>query len=139
HPRTLECDQALLGLSEHRLLEHLCDREPDLFASRDLDRLTGLWVAAHACLHLAEPEDAQAGNLDGLPLLDALHDGLDQTAEPLAGLLATPPTRFGELRHQLRLRHRSTSIPGGISVARKPRPFTAVAARVSRKPASIKG
>src|SRR5262245_21347273 len=123
HPRGSRVRSTLLGLPEDRLLEHLRDREPDLLASRDLDRLTGLRIPPHACLHLAEPEDAQAGNLDGLPLLDALDYGLDQTVEHLVGLLATHPTRFCELRHQLRLRHRSTSIPGGISVARKNAPI----------------
>src|SRR5262249_30257093 len=132
----------LLRLPEHGLLERLGDREPYLLPGRDLDGLSGLRVAAHAGLHLAEPEDAQPRDLDGLALLDALHDRLGQEVEHLIGLLTVHATRFRKLRHQLRLRHRSPSIPGGSTVSPvlpRERSFTAVAWRVSRKPAPIKG
>src|SRR5262249_17462057 len=94
------------------LLEGLRDREADLLARGNLDRLSRLRVPSHAGLHLAEPEDAQPRDLDGLALLDALRDGVDQTIEDLVALLTADPTCFCEFRHQLRLRHRSTSIPG---------------------------
>src|SRR5262245_47268173 len=124
----------LLRLPEHGLLERLGDREPYLLPGRDLDGLSGLRVAAHAGLHLAEPEDAQPGNLDGLALLDALHDRLGQEIEHLIGLFAIHATRFCELRHQLRLRHRSTSIPGWIGT-----PRTAEEATIyGRRKASVK-
>src|SRR5262245_64619573 len=102
----------LLRLAEHGLLEGLRDREANLLARRNLDRLSGLRIPAHAGLHLAEPEDTQPRDLDGLALLDALRDGVDQTIEDLVALFAANPTCFCEFRHQLRLRHRSTSIPG---------------------------
>src|SRR5215475_7785024 len=105
----------LLGLAQYGFLEGLGDREADLLPGRNLDRLPRLGVPAHAGLHLAEPEDAQPRDLDGLALLDALLDNLDQTVEYLIALLATYPTCFCEFRHQLRLRHRSTSIPGDPS------------------------
>src|SRR5262249_33196824 len=57
-------------------------------------------------------------DLDGLALLDALHDRLGQEIEHLIGLFAVHATRFCELRHQLRLRHRSTSIPGWVGTPR---------------------
>src|SRR5262249_15459962 len=105
----------LLRLAEYGFLEGLGDREADLLPGRNLDRLPRLGIPAHAGLHLAEPEDAQPRDLDGLALLDALLDSLDQTVEYLIALLATYPTCFCEFRHQLRLRHRSTSIPGDPS------------------------
>src|SRR5262249_52643277 len=121
--RPVECLRTLLGLPEHGLLEDLGDREPDLLPGRDLDGLASLRIPAHARLHLAKPEDAQARDLDGFALLDALHDRLGEIVENLIGLLAAHPTRFCELRHQLRLRHRSTSIPGWIPVARRIAPI----------------
>src|SRR5262249_58326028 len=105
----------LLRLAEYGFLEGLGDREADLLPGWNLYRVPRLGVPAHAGLHLAEPEDAQPRDLDGLALLDALLDSLDQTVEYLIALLATYPTCFCEFRHQLRLRHRSTSIPGDPS------------------------
>src|SRR5262245_27828712 len=103
----------LLRLPEHGLLERLGDREPHLLPGRNLDGLAGLRVAAHAGLHLAEPEDAQPRDLDGLALLDALHDRLGQEVEHLIGLLTVHATRFRKLRPQLRLRHRRN--PWGVT------------------------
>src|SRR5262245_19512281 len=105
----------LLRLAEYGFLEGLGDRAADVLPAPKLDRLPRRGIPARACLHLAEAEAALARDLDGCALLDALLDSLDQTVEYLIALLATYPTCFCEFRHQLRLRHRSTSIPGDPS------------------------
>src|SRR2546428_11757 len=86
----------LLAVAEHRLLEGLGDREADLLARRNLDRLTGLRVASHACLHLTQPEDSETRDLDGFALLHGLDHGLDHRREHLVDLLpARPATPAG--------------------------------------------
>src|SRR5256886_11974012 len=113
--RTGGCDRlgrtgrSLLA-AEHGLLEGLGDREADLLAGGDLDGLARLGVAADARLHLPQPEDAESRDLEVLALLHCLHDVVDQRVQEIVGLLAAYPSRFRELRHQLRLRHRSTSV-----------------------------
>src|SRR5438552_5341477 len=97
-------------LAEHGLLERLGDREADLLAGGDLDGLTGLGVPTEARLHLSQPEDAESGDLEGLALLHGLHDIVGQCAQEIVGLLPAHPPGFSELRHQLRLRHRGTSV-----------------------------
>src|SRR5262245_29981711 len=101
---------ARLLLAEHGLLERLRDGEPDLLARRNLDRLARLRVATHARLHLAEPENPEAGDLHVLALLDALRDRIDQGVQELVDLLAGQPARVRKLRDQLTLRHPSTSV-----------------------------
>src|SRR3989449_3558954 len=123
----------LLAVAEHRLLESLGDREADLLARRDLDRLTGLRVAPHTCLHLAQPEDSETRDLDRLALLHGLDHGIDHRREHLVDLLPARPGPFGEPRHQLRLGHQH--LPGGWKGGAN---LTAPDMRVSRKPASIK-
>src|SRR5438876_987018 len=95
----------LLAVAEHHLLEGLGDREADLLARRDLDRLAGLRVAPRARLHLAQAEDAETRDLDRLALLHGLDHGIDHRREDLIDVLSARPGAFGELRHQLRLRH----------------------------------
>src|SRR5437870_4995064 len=74
----------LLTVAEHRLLESLGDREADLLARRDLDRLA---------------------------LLHGLDHGIDHRREHLVDLLPARADPFGEPRHQLRLGHQH--LPGG--------------------------
>src|SRR5256886_3668953 len=113
--RTGGCDRlgrtgrSLLA-AEHGLLEGLGDREADLLGGGDLDRLARLGIAADAGLHLPQAEDAESRDLESLALLHRLHDVVDQRGQEIVGLLAAHPSRFRELRHQLRLRHRSTSV-----------------------------
>src|SRR5256885_8446738 len=123
----------LLTVAEHRLLESLGDREADLLARRDLDRLAGLRVAPHACLHLTQPEDSETRDLDRLALLHGLDHGIDHRREHLVDLLPARADPFGEPRHQLRLGHQH--LPGGWKGGAN---LTAPDMRVSRKPASIK-
>src|SRR5881628_3246722 len=123
----------LLAVAEHRLLEGLGDREADLLARRNLDRLTGLRVASHACFHLTQSEDSETRDLDGFALLHGLDHGLDHRREHLVDLLPARPGPFDEPRHQLRLGHQH--LPGGWKGGAN---LTAADMRVSRKPASIK-
>src|SRR5262245_58091747 len=87
----------LLRRPEHAVLEDLGDGEADLATRRDLDRLAGLRVASHAGLHLAQAQDAEPRDLDGLPLLDGLAGRLDQRDENLIRLLLRDVCRRGEL------------------------------------------
>src|SRR5256712_11160894 len=91
----------LLTVAEHRVLEGLGDREADLLARRDLDRLAGLRVAPHARLHLAQAEDSETRDLDRLTLFHGLDHGIDHRREDHIDLLSTRAGAFGEPRHQL--------------------------------------
>src|SRR6185436_8276431 len=95
---------------EDGFLEGLRDGEADLLACRNLDRLARLRVAPHARLHLAKPEDPESGDFHVLAFFHALRDRLDQTVQQLVDLLAAHLAALGKLRHQLRLRHPSTSV-----------------------------
>src|SRR5438477_13195123 len=57
------------AVPEDRVLEGLGDREADLLASRDVDRLTRLRVPPHPCLHLPQTEDPEPRDLHRLTLL----------------------------------------------------------------------
>src|SRR2546425_11742821 len=89
--------QLLLAVAEHRFLEGLCHREADLPACGDLDRLTGLRIAPHARLHLAQAEDSEARDLDRLALLHRLHHGIDHGGADFVDLLAAGAGPLGEL------------------------------------------
>src|SRR5262249_10323133 len=95
----------LLRGAQHAVLEHLRDREADLASSRDLDRLARLRIAAHAGLHLAQAENPETRDLQGLALLDRLARGVHQGQQHLVRLLLRDVGRFSELSEKFRFRH----------------------------------
>src|SRR5262245_23231008 len=109
---------ALLLPAEDRVLEVLARTNPHDPLRRDLDRLAGLRVAAHARLpvrqdHLADSRNDERATPLGLldrQSLDLLHDGSDLLLRQ-AGL-AGQVTHRCRLRHDLR--HRTASSQGVV-------------------------
>src|SRR6185436_12358423 len=95
----------------------LRNREADLLPRRDLDRFAGLRVAAHAGLHLAETEDAEAWDLDRLPLLHGLAASIDERRQQHIGLLLRDVSGRREFLQQLGLRHLRTPPPQTVNLS----------------------
>src|SRR5882724_331807 len=69
HPAPVPDTRLLFPETENGDFKGFGDREADLLARRDLDRLTGLRVPPHAGLGLYLTECAQPGNLHRIALL----------------------------------------------------------------------
>src|SRR6267143_4028444 len=88
-----------------RVLQHLRRAERQHAARADLDLLACLGIAAHARALLADDEVAEAGELDLLPLLERVLDGVEHHLDDLGALLLGEPDLLAHALDHVGLGH----------------------------------